>query len=208
MKYQASSPDELALVDGAASIGYKFVNRSSNNVTITIWDNEPETWTTHVEFPFDSARKRMSLIVEYKDKLYLMTKGADSIMFPRCIISEEMKEIMCRHLDKFAKEGLRTLVMAQKEISMKEFKEFQKQFENIKISSDKYKEKKLLKLYDEMETELEFLGASAIEDKLQQGVPETILKLMEADIRVWVLTGDKQVYIKRNSFKNIQGNCN
>jgi len=37
------------------------------------------------EFPFDSTRKRMSLVVkeEKSGKLYIMTKGADSIMIPR-----------------------------------------------------------------------------------------------------------------------------
>jgi len=47
-------------------------------------------------------------------------------------------------------------------------------------------------LYDSMEQDLRFVGASAIEDKLQEGVPATIAKLIEANIRVWVLTGDKQ----------------
>lgn len=195
VKYQASSPDELALVEGGASLGYKFLNRTSNTLSIQIWQNEPEVWTTHVEFPFDSSRKRMSVIVEHKGKFYLMTKGADSIMLPRCNVSEEMKDVMQGHLNKFAKEGLRTLVMGQKEISRKTFEDFKREYENIKVSNDKYKEKKLFKLYDELEMNLDLLGASAIEDKLQKGVPETIFKLMEADIRIWVLTGDKQVSI-------------
>jgi len=194
VKYQASSPDELALVDGASVLGYKFVNRSSNTLNIQIWNNEPQTWITHVEFPFDSSRKRMSVITEYKNKYYLMTKGADSIMLPRCNVIEENRNIMQGHLDKFAREGLRTLVMGQKEISQREFDDFMKEYETIKVSTDKHKEKKLVRLYDELEMNLELLGASAIEDKLQKGVPETIYKLMEADIRIWVLTGDKQVH--------------
>ncbi len=195
MKYQASSPDELALVEGAANFGYKFLTRSSNSVNIQIWENEPETWINHVEFPFDSSRKRMSVIVESSKtkKIYIMTKGADSIMLPRCNVDEESKKIMQNHLNKFAREGLRTLVMGQKEISQKKFEDFKKEYENIKVSLDKSKEKKLFKLYDELEANLELVGASAIEDKLQVGVPETIFKLMEADIRIWVLTGDKQV---------------
>lgn len=183
----------MALVEGGASLGYCFLNRSSNEVSIKIWDREPENWITHVEFPFDSSRKRMSVIVEHKNKYYLMTKGADSIMLPRCQAREETIEILQDHLNKFAKEGLRTLVMGQKEISLGEFQNFKKEFDSIKISNDKNKEKKLVKLYDEMESNLDLLGASAIEDKLQKGVPETIYKLMEADIRIWVLTGDKQV---------------
>ena len=194
VKYQASSPDELALVDGAAALGYKFLNRSSNTLNVQVWNAEPEVWTTHVEFPFDSSRKRMSVIVEFKNKFYLMTKGADSIMLPRCNISEEFKEIMLSHLNKFAREGLRTLVMGQKEISQKTFEDFRREYESIKVANDKNKDKKLFKLYDELEMNLELFGASAIEDKLQKGVPETIFKLMEANIRIWVLTGDKQVF--------------
>lgn len=137
-----------------------------------------------------------------------MTKGADSIMLPRCQAREETIEILQDHLNKFAKEGLRTLVMGQKEISLGEFQNFKKEFDSIKISNDKNKEKKLVKLYDEMESNLDLLGASAIEDKLQKGVPETIFKLMEADIRIWVLTGDKQVMAQWFSKKIITGNCN
>lgn len=163
-------------------------------MTIQILDYEPETWITHVEFPFDSSRKRMSLIVEHNNKFYIMTKGADSIMLPRCNIRPEIKETIQNHLNNFAKEGLRTLVMGQKEITVEAFNTFKKEYESIKVSNDKSKDKKLFKLYDLLEDNLELLGASAIEDKLQAGVPETIFKLMEADIRIWVLTGDKQVF--------------
>ena len=193
VKYQASSPDELALVEGAAMLGYKFLNRSSNSLNIQIWEEPQETWITHVEFPFDSSRKRMSVIAEFNKKFYIMTKGADSIMLPRCRVNEESRDIMQNHLNQFAREGLRTLVMGQKEISEKTFENFKKEYESIKVSTDKSKEKKLFRLYDELEKDLELIGASAIEDKLQKGVPETIFKLMEADIRIWVLTGDKQV---------------
>ena len=54
------------------------------------------------------------------------------------------------------------------------------------------KEIKLAELYDSYEKGLDYVGASAIEDKLQYGVPETIDMLIKANIKVWVLTGDKQ----------------
>lgn len=59
------------------------------------------------------------------------------------------------------------------------------------ISNDPKKDDKLNDLYDEMEVGLKYVGSSAIEDLLQEEVPETIEKLMNAGIRVWVLTGDK-----------------
>ncbi len=105
IKYQASSPDELALVEGAATIGYKFLNRTSGSVTVQVWNGEPEVWKTLIEFPFDSSRKRMSVIVENEGRYFIMTKGADSIMIPRCNLNEEEKNILQDHLNKFAREG-------------------------------------------------------------------------------------------------------
>jgi magnesium-transporting ATPase (P-type) len=65
------------------------------------------------EFPFDSTRKRMSLIVkeEVSGKIFLMTKGADSIMLPRTKLKEDQRKLVDEHLYKFACTGLRTLVM-------------------------------------------------------------------------------------------------
>ena len=54
------------------------------------------------------------------------------------------------------------------------------------------KEAKLAELYDSYERDLTYGGSTAIEDKLQYGVPETIDMLIQANIKVWVLTGDKQ----------------
>ncbi len=92
---------------------------------------------------------------------------------------------------KFAIEGLRTLVFSKKELTQQDFETFMKKFIMIKTSIDSNKEKKLLALFDSMEYDLEYLGSSAIEDKLQEGVAETIENIMKANIRVWVLTGDK-----------------
>ena len=195
--YQASSPDELALINAAYKCGYKFLNRTANSVTVQINFGIPENWNTLIEFPFDSSRKRMSLIVENKNKYFLMTKGADSVMMDRCITPSLIMSQLVKHLNLFAKEGLRTLIMAQKEIRSTEYQVFLKCYENLKFSADRERERKLLDLYDSMEKGLELIGASAIEDKLQDSVPETIFKLTEAQIRVWVLTGDKQVNILR-----------
>ena len=96
------------------------------------------------------------------------------------------------HLKEFSLLGLRTLVMGQKELSQKEYEDLSFEWETIRISKDRGKDKKLNKLYDNFEKNLDLVGCSAIEDKLQDGVPETINQLIEAEIRIWVLTGDKQ----------------
>lgn len=121
-----------------------------------------------MEFPFDSTRKRMSLIVKNLETnaYYLMTKGADSIMIPRINIDLSTQSAMEKDLYKFAVEGLRTLVFSRRELSLKEFEEFMRQYTAVKTSIDPKKEQKLLEMYDKMEKGLEYLGSSAIEDKL------------------------------------------
>jgi phospholipid-transporting ATPase len=194
IKYQASSPDELALVEAAARMGFKFIERTSTGISIQIFDDIIEKWDVLCEFPFDSTRKRMSLIVQNPDqkRYILMTKGADSIMMPRISAYEDVLTKANEHLDKFARDGLRTLVVAQKELKAAQFNEFIVKYENLKTSNDRNKEEKLQTLYDTLEMELTYIGSTAIEDKLQDGVPETIATLMQADIKLWVLTGDKQ----------------
>lgn len=135
----------------------------------------------------------MSLIVKNAEtnKYYLMTKGADSIMIPRINIDINTQSGMEKDLYKFAVEGLRTLVFSSREIPKNEFDDFMKNYTSVKTSIDPKKEAKLLEMYDKMEHGLDYLGSSAIEDKLQEGVAETIENIMQANIRVWVLTGDK-----------------
>lgn len=191
LKYSASSPDELALVMGAKEVGIEFVEKTTTSITITI-NGTVEQYETLMEFPFDSTRKRMSLLVKNQNKYYLMTKGADSIMLPRIIIDKEIQQKIEEDLYKFVCDGLRTLVFSKKELQEKEYSDFAMRFKAIKTSADADKDAKLNELFNQMENGLTYLGASAIEDKLQEGVADTIERVMQANIRVWVLTGDKQ----------------
>ena len=92
----------------------------------------------------------------------------------------------------FAKEGLRTLVVAQKEITEEMYLKFDAEYHKLKTSTANDKDDKLDELYSKYERDLKYCGSTAIEDKLQYGVPETIAMLIKANIKVWVLTGDKQ----------------
>lgn len=195
IKYQASSPDELALVEGAAAMGFRFFERTSHTIKIALFESEALEWEVLCEFPFDSTRKRMSLVVRppHGKYCYLMTKGADSAMIPRLKAgSIVQRKLLEQHLIKFATEGLRTLVVGHKILKDHDVKSLLANIETVKVSHDKQKEILLNEIYDNFEQDLEYLGCSAIEDKLQDGVPETISTLMNADIRMWVLTGDKQ----------------
>ena len=193
--YQASSPDELALVQGAAGLGFVFFDKSMNTLYTKMYGGiEKLAWEILAEIPFNSNRKRMSLVLkEPKTNNYLLLcKGADQVIFPLMRPDQALKSIVEDHLHLFAMEGLRTLVMCQRTIAPEEFLVWHKRWKEVQLSNTQDKETRLDLLGAELENNLELVGASAIEDKLQEGVPETIALLIEAGIRVWVLTGDKQ----------------
>jgi magnesium-transporting ATPase (P-type) len=178
-KLSASSPDELALVDGSDQVGFHFTERTSTTVSIEI-DHEKErpkqTYEILVEFPFDSTRKRMSNLVRDTDtnEIWLMTKGADNIMFPRVNLQPDDRKIIEEHLYYFACSGLRTLMMGQKKLDNATFKNWMERYDKVTTSGASDKVEKQLELYDELENNLQYVGCYAIEDLLQEKVPETI----------------------------------
>ncbi|GJC80479.1 putative phospholipid-transporting ATPase C821.13c [Colletotrichum liriopes] len=105
----------------------------------------------------------------------------DSAIFTRCF----------KHLDDFATEGLRTLLYAQKFISEQDYRTWKQTFDHAATSLTDRQEK-IEAAAETIEQSFNLVGASAIEDKLQEGVPETIDKLRRANIKIWMLTGDKR----------------
>ena len=191
--YQASSPDELALVEGSADMDFIFWERTDGKVKVKFMGGY-KVWDLLAEIPYNSTRKRMSVLVRDPDhpkRIVLMSKGADTIMIPLLAKSEEIS-LLDDHLHKFALEGLRTLVMAQKYLEEDEFNEWKAVWDDISLSLSADKDEKLEAHGALIETDLKLVGASAIEDKLQDGVPDAIKFLLNASIRVWMLTGDKQ----------------
>ena len=177
-------------------IGYEMISRSSEDITIfNKILNRNETFEVLWELPFTSDRKRMSMIVRDGDKIMLYSKGADSIMLPRVKLHSEEdmdhQKMTEDHLHKFASEGLRVLVICFREISEEKYKTFSDKYDQLRLSKSKTKDDDIDKLFDEIERNLTLIGWTAIEDKLQDGVPETIGLLREADINIWMLTGDK-----------------
>jgi phospholipid-translocating ATPase len=125
-------------------------------------------------------------------KIVLLCKGADSII--KNLLNEKSMDLFDRtdvHLTKFADEGLRTLCLAWKEIPEDEYKEWKNVYHEASTSLED-RDEKVQKAYEQIEQNLTFIGATAIEDKLQDGVPECIARLAKANIKIWVLTGDKQ----------------
>ncbi|KAL0968678.1 hypothetical protein UPYG_G00270100 [Umbra pygmaea] len=189
--YQAQSPDEGALVSAARNFGFVF--RSRTPETITLYEmGAAVTYQLLVILDFSNVRKRMSVIVRNPaGQIKLYCKGADTIIFDRLDPSnEDLMDTTSEHLNEFAGEGLRTLALAYKVLDRGLFEEWMRRL-LLASTVMENREEGLAALYEEIETGLMLLGATAVEDKLQEGVPETIACLSLANIKIWVLTGDK-----------------
>ncbi|XP_029917736.1 phospholipid-transporting ATPase IA isoform X5 [Myripristis murdjan] len=189
--YQAASPDEGALVRAARNLGFVFSGRTPDSVIVEMLGSEEKYELLHV-LEFTSARKRMSVIMRTPSgKIRLYCKGADTVIYDRLADSSRYKEITLKHLEQFATEGLRTLCFAVADISESSYQQWQ-EVHHRACTSMQNRALKMEESYELIEKNLQLLGATAIEDKLQDKVPETIETLIKADIKIWILTGDKQ----------------
>ena len=193
IKYQAASPDEGALVEGAVLLGYRFIARKPRAVSILKNGVEQEFELLAV-CEFNSTRKRMSAIFRCPDgRIRCFCKGADTVIIERLAKAENPHvEATLQHLEEYAAEGLRTLCLAMREVDEAEFKEWLQIFNQAATTVSGNRAEELDKAAELIEHDFMLLGATAIEDKLQDGVPDTIHTLQQAGIKVWVLTGDRQ----------------
>ncbi|EAT43035.1 AAEL005495-PA, partial [Aedes aegypti] len=191
LEYQAQSPDEAALVSAARNFGFVFRSRAPNSITIEVMGRMEEYQLLSI-LDFNNVRKRMSVILQRNDSIILYCKGADSVIYDR--LGNNQQDLKARtqeHLNKFAGEGLRTLVLAERRLTKEFFDSWLLRQREAALSLDG-REDKLGVIYDEIECDMQLVGVTAIEDKLQDGVPQTIANLQMAGIKIWVLTGDKQ----------------
>ncbi|XP_044189707.1 phospholipid-transporting ATPase IC [Thunnus albacares] len=189
--YQAASPDEGALVTAARNFGYVFLSRTQDTITIREMEEEA-TYEMLALLDFNSDRKRMSIILRFPDgRIRLYCKGADTVIYERLSPNSRHKDTTQTALDTFANETLRTLCLCYKDISIDEYEAWSRKHKDAQVSLGD-REAALDSVYEQIENNLLLIGATAIEDKLQDGVPETIAKLAKADIKIWVLTGDKK----------------
>nr|TKW21336.1 hypothetical protein SEVIR_4G165700v2 [Setaria viridis] len=198
VSYEAESPDEAAFVIAARELGFEFYKRSPT--TIIVRERDPSQNVVEKRkydllniLEFSSSRKRMSVIVkEPEGRILLFSKGADSVMFKRLAPDgRKFEEDTRRHINEYSDSGLRTLVLAYRVLDEKEYKEFNEKLNDAKTSVSADRDEKIEQAADSIEQDLILLGATAVEDKLQKGVPECIDKLAQAGIKIWVLTGDK-----------------
>lgn len=187
IKYQAASPDEGALVDGAARLGYQFTTRRPKSITVNERGRDNEYELLNI-CEFNSTRKRMSAIFRCPDgRIRLYCKGADTVILERLSPGNPYVESTLQHLEEYAADGLRTLCLAMRAISDDEYAEWSAIYDRAATTMNN-RSVELDKAAELIEKDLFLLGATAIEDKLQDGVPDTIHTLQTAGIKIWYVS--------------------
>uniref|UniRef100_A0A8C5GBM5 Phospholipid-transporting ATPase n=1 Tax=Gouania willdenowi TaxID=441366 RepID=A0A8C5GBM5_GOUWI len=202
LRYEAESPDEAALVYAARAYKCSLVGRLPDQVTVELPHLGKLSFELLHTLGFDSTRKRMSVVVKHPltDQITVYTKGADSVIMDLLkpldtgnSKGKRQKKIICRtqnYLNLYAADGLRTLCIAKK-VSDGEYACWL-QCHLEAETAIQGREELLFQSALRLETNLQLLGATGVEDRLQDGVPETVAALRRAGLQIWVLTGDKQ----------------
>ncbi|CAJ0890763.1 14786_t:CDS:10 [Entrophospora sp. SA101] len=184
--YQASSPDEVAIVKWTESIGLTLIFRDINEMHLRTPHGNILEFKILQIFPFTSENKRMGIIVQDKqnEEIIFYEKGADVVMSNIVQYNDWLDE----ECGNFAREGLRTLVIACKKISEDVYNNFQERFHEAKISLMNCKAQQEKIISSILEQDLELLGLTGVEDKLQDGVKTTLELLRNAGLKIWMLT--------------------
>jgi phospholipid-transporting ATPase len=192
LQYSASSPDEAALVNAARHFGFVFLKRQPTILAgLAPGDSDFKAEILNT-LEFNSTRKRSSVILRVNGRIVLHCKGADNII--RVRLSKVSREGFLKQTDEqileYSKIGLRTLFIAYREVSNEEYYSWLADYKAAETSLEG-REDRMSECMDRIESDLVLLGATAIDDKLQDGVVEAISSLRAAGIKIWVLTGDK-----------------
>ncbi|XP_065127966.2 phospholipid-transporting ATPase 11C isoform X2 [Paramisgurnus dabryanus] len=194
----ASSPDEVALVKGAMRYGFTFLGLENKNMKIRNRQNDVEEYDLLHVLNFDPVRRRMSVIVRTKSgETLLICKGADSSIFPR--VKQEEVDRIRSHVERNATDGYRTLCVAFKQLTAEEYAVADHGLREARLALQD-REEKLMAMYNQVETEMSLIGATAVEDRLQEEAAETMEALQGAGMNVWVLTGDKMETAKSTCY--------
>jgi phospholipid-transporting ATPase len=201
--YRAESPDELALVEGAGKFNCGLLERGTTSMVCEMVGERRQFDVLAVN-AFNSDRKRMSIILRdtRTNRYILMCKGADNIMLPLCAMSDEQRSDCEKSLLDLACLGLRTLCVARRILDNTFAENWLRQY-NEASSALQNRAQRLAQVAEDLEVQMELLGITAIEDRLQDEVPEVIADLAKAGIVLWMLTGDKE-----ETAINIGHSCN
>ena len=193
--YQGNSPDEVALVQSAGELGVELMDKYNENIKLRI-GSDFEIYEVLTKFEFTSSRMRSSIIVRDEfDIIKVFSKGADIIMLDRLnsFSSEQLIDSIKENAGMFAKEGLRTLCFCVKQLPNEYFYAWKHEYDRLKeeVVNDPKLSEKINEMEEEIESELNFVGITALDDELQDNVKTCIRDFMDAGIKVWMITGDK-----------------
>ncbi|PGH00664.1 phospholipid-translocating ATPase [Blastomyces parvus] len=199
--YQASSPDEIAIVKYTQEVGLQLVHRDRQNIvlkSITTGNVVVRVRILDI-FPFTSESKRMGIIVQFKqgsdldksaaqdEEIWFYQKGADTVMSSIVATNDWLDEETAN----MAREGLRTLVIGRKRLSQAQYQDFSTSYKQASLSLHN-RDTGMAKVCQEyLEQNLELLGVTGVEDKLQKDVKPSLELLRNAGVKIWMLTGDK-----------------
>ncbi|XP_034373881.1 putative phospholipid-transporting ATPase IIB isoform X3 [Arvicanthis niloticus] len=186
--YQASSPDEVALVRWTESVGLTLVSRDLASMQLKTPTGQILTYCILQMFPFTSESKRMGIIVrdESTAEITFYMKGADVAMSTIVQYNDWLEE-ECGNM---AREGLRTLVVAKRTLTEEQYQDFESRYSQAKLSIHD-RTLKVAAVVESLEREMELLCLTGVEDQLQADVRPTLEMLRNAGIKIWMLTGDK-----------------
>ncbi|KAJ9082154.1 drs2 neo1 protein [Entomophthora muscae] len=201
LTFQATSPDELALLQAARDLGLVLIKRDSQSVTLELRE-KPVGNHTQYQFQildvieFSSDRKRMSVVVRFPGAsgVVVFSKGADATMLPLLSLDQStqatQEAIECMYA--YSCQGLRTLVYAYRPMTLESYQEWRCSYQKASSSLGDGRADEMAEVASQLESDMALLSATGLEDRLQKGVPQAIASLRAAGIKIWVLTGDKR----------------
>ncbi|GAB7352991.1 hypothetical protein MBLNU459_g3556t1 [Dothideomycetes sp. NU459] len=201
VSYQASSPDEIAIVQWTEHVGLRLLHRDRKFITLQFTGNDRTVVRVQVLniFPFTSDSKRMGIIVRFlqddqrdgnnnsNNDLYFFQKGADTVMTSIVAANDWLDEETAN----MAREGLRTLVVGRKVLSAQQYHAFSSAYAEASLSLSDRDNSMARVVKQHLERDLELLGVTGVEDKLQAQIKPSLELLRNAGIKIWMLTGDK-----------------
>lgn len=165
-------------------------DRDQNRIVIVNAAGDEEEYEILANFPFSSETKRMGIVMKHKptERLVFYLKGAETVMKQK--VQPNQRLVIEESCDDLANQGLRTLVISQKILGTDFYHAWEKRYAAAKADLND-REAKVLAAIEELEEDMELLGVTGVEDKLQENVAVVIEGLRNAGIKVWMLTGDK-----------------
>ena len=200
--YQASSPDEIAIVRWTESVGLRLVHRDRQSIALQSANSSRIVVRVKIleVFPFTSDSKRMGIVLQYLQgvengvsrnlepgEIWFYQKGADTVMTNIVAANDWLDEETAN----MAREGLRTLVIGRRKLSSQQYAEFSSAYKEASMSLQSRDSRMAAVIKGHLEYSLELLGVTGVEDRLQRDVKPSLELLRNAGVKIWMLTGDK-----------------